>query len=169
MFYYLKKHVFWSSAMVTSFSTSCISAVLQSHTQISTDCLWGKTSGTLSLGHDLASRRCFAMDCRRNRSCPFGLSSSILKWKPLWLFALGECKNLIIIFFFPQNYGRKLILPLRHWKINIYCKILISIVIAWTTVKRYVNLYLNSPINCHINRETSEKSSCVILEKNCSK
>lgn len=127
-----------------------------------------KHQAHISLGHDLASRRCFDMDCRRNKSHPFGLSSSILKWKPIMAFCTLWMRK-PNLFFFLQNYGSKLILPLRHWKENLYCKIMISIVIAWITVKRYVNLYLNSPINCHINKETSEKSSCVILEKNCSK
>lgn len=46
MFYYLKKHVFWSSAMVTSFSTSRISAVLQSHVPRPLLIAWGEKHQT---------------------------------------------------------------------------------------------------------------------------
>lgn len=161
MFFYLQKWcilVFRSAYIVPHFTCFCSSTL--SCTQISAECFCGKNIGHVFLWA-MVLLLGGAADCKRNRGFMFSLLSSILKWKPLWLFALCEWESIITSF---QNYVSKHILPLRHWKENLCCKVLISIVTVWIqrkSIKKH--LYLDSSIGCCTNRETSQKSSCVIL------
>lgn len=160
MFFYLQKWcilVLRSAYTVQHFTLFCSSTI--SCTQISAECFCGKSIGHIFLWAMVLLLGA-AADCKRKRAFMFSLLSSILKWKPLWLSALCEWESIITSF---QNYANKHILPLRHWKENLCCKVLISIVTVWIQRKALKSIHIWIPLSVAVQIEKLHRSPAVLF------